>query len=515
MIYVIHNHTKVVKVVNKTKESFEFDAHLSIPETMLALAQAYPDETIVWCHKDLEENINTAEIPSILHHKQMMVSYNPFQTNFFGERIGYVDASLFVNINKEVTFPTWQMSGLIGATSSSVLLQVKSSFYKNTQLDYFLSSVAKSYMPLSLFCYSVPKLLIPLDYKKEKQVKATKRQLFKFVKEHYKFQWVFFLLLNTWLYEKKVMFLSALPAFFSGKQQRGLEPMSIPVESSRKVIKEGTIDVIIPTIGRKDYLFDVLQDLKQQTVIPSKVIIVEQNPDPASNSELDYLNTETWPFQIDHTFTHTTGACNARNLALSKVTSEWVFMNDDDNRFAPDLIERAFAKIKQYGTKVATTCYMQPGEAKVFNYNFQTSFFGSGNSFVKAELLSKVKYNMALEFGYGEDTEYGHQLRSIGEDVIYFEDLNIDHLKAPRGGFRTKFVHPWENDLILPKPSPTVMYVAQRFNTKQQLNSYKTTLAIKFYKDQPIKNIVKYIRNFNKRWEASKLWANQLEKKSV
>jgi GT2 family glycosyltransferase len=40
---------------------------------------------------------------------------------------------------------------------------------------------------------------------------------------------------------------------------------------------------------------------------------------------------------------------------------------------------------------------------------------------------------MALEFGYGEDTDFGMQLRNKGFDVIYFPDLKITHLKAPMG----------------------------------------------------------------------------------
>jgi hypothetical protein len=54
------------------------------------------------------------------------------------------------------------------------------------------------------------------------------------------------------------------------------------------------------------------------------------------------LINQTWPFNIRHKFTHQTGACNARNLALSHVESEWVFFNDDDNKFSCDLIEIFF-----------------------------------------------------------------------------------------------------------------------------------------------------------------------------
>jgi hypothetical protein len=65
--------------------------------------------------------------------------------------------------------------------------------------------------------------------------------------------------------------------------------------------------------------------LAKQTHFAFKRIIVEQNPDKESVSELDYLKNQTWPFIIKHSFTHQAGACNARNLALNQLESEWVF----------------------------------------------------------------------------------------------------------------------------------------------------------------------------------------------
>jgi GT2 family glycosyltransferase len=49
------------------------------------------------------------------------------------------------------------------------------------------------------------------------------------------------------------------------------------VKSSLAVVGNKSIDVIIPTIGRKQYLYAVLQDCAQ-THLPVNVIIVEQNP---------------------------------------------------------------------------------------------------------------------------------------------------------------------------------------------------------------------------------------------
>jgi hypothetical protein len=90
----------------------------------------------------------------------------------------------------------------------------------------------------------------------------------------------------------------------------------------------------------------------------------------------------------------------------------------------------------------------------------------------------------------------------------------ILHLKAPIGGFRTKPVLQWHNDNVQPKPSPTVMLYQILNNSPVQTNSYKTTLFFKYYKLQKIKNPVRYYRIFQKQWERSVFWANELKKQS-
>jgi GT2 family glycosyltransferase len=91
---------------------------------------------------------------------------------------------------------------------------------------------------------------------------------------------------------------------------------------------------------------------------------------------LDYVHNENWPFNIEHTFTHQAGACNARNLALDQVESEWVFLNDDDNRFESDFIEKTFENIKIYGAKCVTNSYLQPHEKLIDTRVNQSSIFG-------------------------------------------------------------------------------------------------------------------------------------------
>jgi GT2 family glycosyltransferase len=225
------------------------------------------------------------------------------------------------------------------------------------------------------------------------------------------------------------------------------------------------------------------------------------------------LTKEKWPFEIQHIFIHQAGACNARNLALKQTQSEWVFLADDDNRFEATLLSDIFEKIKQYGNPVVTTSYPQKSESKKYQKVIQWPTFGAGNSFVRRDLLDEVRFNPAFEFGYGEDGDFGMQLRNLGYDVLYLPEPEILHLKAPVGGFRTQPVLRWHNDSIQPKPSPTIMLYQILHNTKAQTNSYKTILFFKYYKFQKIKNPMHYYNHFQKQWERSVFWANALNKK--
>ncbi|MBK5208331.1 MAG: glycosyltransferase [Flavobacteriaceae bacterium] len=512
MIIIYHHKNKVIDISNVDLNTINKANTLPIVEFLFELAKDYPEEVLVWCHIHIKEHLNISEIERLFHHKRLVFSYNPFDTQFIDKRIGYVDESPFLNVNSNVTYPTWQMSGLVGGMYGATLLASKNELIHDKDFDYFLCSLAKLGMPKGLFCYSEPRLL------KQKVVcdtqKASLFTLFRFVKQHYKTRWVFLLGLNLMLYEKKFPLLPLLfSLFYRNRSNNNLNIGAIKVQSSRKVVDKGTIDVIIPTIGRKGYLYEVLCDLRNQAHLPATVIIVEQNPGLDSVSELEYLTNEPWPFVLKHTFTHQAGACNARNVALEQVESEWVFLADDDIRIETNFFQKALDGLTKFGIKAASLSCLQKDEKQAHTNIFQWGSFGSGCSMVVAERLKQCKFNMGYEFGFGEDGDFGMQLRNQGHDVLYFPEPQILHLKAPMGGFRTKPALAWQSDPVQPKPSPTVMLYQILHNTEEQLLGYKTILFFKYYKHQTVKNPISYFINFRKQWKRSVFWANELNKK--
>lgn len=514
MIIVYHHKNKVVDSSNVDLAAIYKTNTLSVVECLFALAKDHPKEILVWCDIRFKEHINTSEIETLLHHKRLLLSYNPSDSNFIDKRMGYVEESPFVNINKTVTYPTWQMSGLVGAIFGATLLALKKEVAHDKEFDYFLCSLAKLGMPKGLLCYSEPRLLKQSGIESELP-KGSMFTLFRFVKQHYKTRWVFLLFGNIVFYERKFPVLPFLfSLFYRNRSNNHINLEDLKVQSSNKVVEKGTIDVIIPTIGRKAYLYNVLCDLRNQTHLPVNVIVVEQNPLLNSVSELDYVTNENWPFAIKHTFTHQAGACNARNLALGQVESEWVFLADDDIRIETNFFQRGLEDFTKFGVKAVSLGCLQKGEKPFFNYIFQWGSFGSGCSIVFADSLKQCTFYVGFEFGYGEDADFGRQLRNQGTDVLYLPEPQILHLKAPMGGFRTKPVLAWQSDAMQPKPSPTVMLYQILHQTKEQILGYKTVLFFKYYKHQKIKNPVHYFVNFRKQWARSVYWANVLKDKS-
>lgn len=513
MIIVYHLNHKIAEVVTSENQIINFDSSDSVASGIHQLAVLFPTKKIVWCHLDFKQNLNLETVNTVFHHNKMLLSYCPKQADYFYGNIGYADESPYIKINKEVTFSTWQMSSMLGVVHAETILALKIEIPFDQDFDYFLCSLAKLIMPLGVECFSEPSLLKNIGNQPLK--KSNNYTLFRFVKQHYKTRWVFLLLFNFIIYERKFPVLPFLVSFFfKRRSNKNIHLEGIEVQSSRKVVNTKSIDVIIPTIGRKDFLKIFLKDLSIQTHLPKTVIIVEQNPEKGSESDLDYLQNETWPFEIKHFFIQQSGACNARNLALKGINSEWVFFADDDIRIEHTFLENALEKCAIFGSKIVSFSCLQKGQDKIYNSVFQWVTFGSGCSLVFSECLKDCSFKMGYEFGYGEDGDFGMQLRNKGYDILYLPEPEILHLKAPIGGFRTKPQLQWENESIPPKPSPTIFLYFSLHYTKQQILGYKTILFTKNYNFKLFENPISYCNRMNKQWKVSEFWANKLKRQN-
>lgn len=455
-----------------------------------------PEEPILVIKSHVDASAFIASIGDKPSKRAFISNYNSFNSG-----IGYVEDSPYIKISNKVKYPTWIKGTNAFYIHASVVNEISTQLSASGNLLYWLNSIGKLIQPKGVFCYQLPLL--------EQEEYLSDSDLYRFVKQHYKRRWTFFLLFCHLIYEKKLPFYAFAKAQFYTKRSLYIEQATLN-ESGIKREENFDYEVIIPTLGRPDYLYDVLKDFCSQTILPSRMIIIEQNAELAATSQLPYLKEESWPFEITHMFIYQTGACNARNIAICLTQADWVLLFDDDNRFPNNLMHKVAAALQVSGSKALNLAYVQKDDIENQKGYFQWAYFGSGSSIVHRDILSQCKFDLALEHGYGEDADYGMQIRNAGYDIIYAPEIQVRHLKAPTGGFRSKFDFPWHDAPIQPKPSPQVMYFRIKCYSNQQLLGYKIVLALKLFLHSKFINPWRFYKKFRKQWESSKLYAKQL-----
>lgn len=233
------------------------------------------------------------------------------------------------------------------------------------------------------------------------------------------------------------------------------------------------VDVVIPTLGRRALLLDVLDDLGRQTLLPRHVVVVEQTGGSPVGLPLE---PNRWPFSFEHVVIEPLGAGNARNEGIVRGEAEWVLLLDDDERFAPDMLERLWGRVQASHADVITA-RLDRADAEEPSGGPTVSMwpgFGSGCALLHRSLLEEVGgFDRRLDGGFGEDTELGVRLRRAGAMVVLATDPPVTHLKATTGGMRAPFPHPWRSDPVRPRPSPTVLLARRTFETPAMAAGYR------------------------------------------
>lgn len=507
MIKIIHKDNLIEEVIIHNK-AFEEYKGLYVVEVFIRICSSYPNEKIIWVNNAIKNFINYSAIENL--------KFNNFSIHFFSANkklylhrwIGYVDQISLFKINYQKLFQTWAISSDIGIVKGELINEIcKKIEFSEENFDLFLNTIGFNLKMNSVFFYSNPELLLE-NYTANFTNECTENEVISYIKKNFDFKWYLILFLNVLIYERRFLIFPFFRNLFKHKTKITKYKFNF-FKLNQIDIPKLTIDVIIPSIGREKELYGVFDCLRNQTYLPNQVVLVEQNPIQNTESNLNWIKDEKWPFHIEHIYINQTGVCNARNIALSKVKSEWVFMCDDDNIFENTLLQNVLSLIEKYNFSSVSLAYPQKNETVDYKFVHQTTIYGSGNSFIPSSVIKNCYFDKNYEFCYGEDFDYGMQLRNQGLDVVYLPEPIIIHLKAPMGGYRIKPVLPWSNDAIAPNPSPTILLNFLKYKTKEQLLSYKTL----YFYNKLVKSKLKFYSTFKKvklQWRASEIWAKRL-----
>lgn len=481
------------------------------PHDLVLAATSYPDAWIAWYDSRLEPWLAHPDSwPSLARHRLQILHLGCFQrTDLLTGSLGFVDfdAPGLLPGPAGGRFGTPLVSPAAGLIHASAILALEPDV-RWTGLAGFLLDLGLRGVRHGLIPRSEPGLLrgpVPEEVWESLRPALPESDLVRLVRRVYGRKWVGFWLLARLLFDGRLPVLPVLrgwlapaPGPVDGSALSDLHP-PLPAEV------EATVDVLIPTLGRPGPLQDVLDDLGRQSHPPRRVIVVDQGgstPEPVG----------AWPFDLVFLSLPAPGACQARNAGLHEVRSDWVMMLDDDVRLRPGLIAYLLRVALAYDVEAVNAAVHLPGGTVSGSpLPFPWPAFASGASLVSSRVLAKVDgFDVCFEGGYGEDYEFGLRLRLAGAEILYAPGEPVLHLKAPVGGFRTRMKLPWSEDLVPPRPAPTVLYSRRKHHTEPMRNGYRLYYALRRLSRVPLLSRFREARDLSRQWKRAVWWADRI-----
>lgn len=198
-----------------------------------------------------------------------------------------------------------------------------------------------------------------------------------------------------------------------------------------------SVSILIPTLDRYPHLFNLLDQLREQTIRPLEIIVVDQTerngrdkgwPDRFADLPLRVL----WRDQA--------GQCSSRNAGLDLVQGDAVLFLDDDDEVQPDLIARHLSFLERFGVDGSCGVAEEVGAGALpvdFTLIRDSDVFPTNNSLLKtAALRGSGLFDLAFERGERADHDLGMRLYLSGAQLALNPTAVVVHLHAPRGGLR-------------------------------------------------------------------------------
>lgn len=278
-----------------------------------------------------------------------------------------------------------------------------------------------------------------------------------------------------------------------------------------------TVDVVIPTLDRRRFLIDVLDDLALQTLRPQRVVVVEQRPAQYPHDLGRELQKRSDLFELVYLRTEMVGASRARNLGISQTRAHYIALLDDDVRLPRNLLAKMVAEIRRYGAAAVNAKVLAPDEVPRLDPGRARpcAGVGSGRAIIEQSALARVGgFDERIE-GWGEDFELGLRLHLHGYAVVETERCHLIHLKAGSGGLRSSWrsrdLEPWTSDRLGPKPSPWITYRWKRWMTPSMLRGtavHHFLSSVRQHRLFPVS--IALLPVVWLRWRRSLAWADKL-----
>lgn len=149
-----------------------------------------------------------------------------------------------------------------------------------------------------------------------------------------------------------------------------------------KVIRKGTISVVIPTYNRAQVLCRAIESALDQTLPPDEVVVIDDGSTDRTEQIIERLRT-----RICYVRQENAGASAARNRGVRESRGEWIAFLDSDDFWAEEYLQRMREAI------VATA-----GRAQVyFSDSLSISELPLTSHWVRCNFAARAPYELCLE----------------------------------------------------------------------------------------------------------------------
>jgi len=194
------------------------------------------------------------------------------------------------------------------------------------------------------------------------------------------------------------------------------------------------ITFYIPTLNAESTIEKSLKSVKNQTIKPKRIFIVDSGSTDETLDIVRKLNVEILNKKSNN-------LAHGRNLAISNTKTEYVASIDADVVLEKDWLENIMKNfyddvagvggilieknhkrlIDRWRTNHLRQCW---GDIKIINPDF---LFGS-NTVFKTKLLKGINYNETYKTNY-EDVDISMRLKKKGHNLVYEANAECFHLK--------------------------------------------------------------------------------------
>jgi GT2 family glycosyltransferase len=218
--------------------------------------------------------------------------------------------------------------------------------------------------------------------------------------------------------------------------------------------KPETVSVVICTLNREEPMIHVLELLKDQTISPFEILVIDQSRDHQPDT-WNYLRENQDRVRLITLSSPSTTA--ARNRARKEAKGDLILFLDDDVLFYPDLIQQHLQNYKDSTLGAVNGKVLYDGSeendlpwaARItrsgkYLRNFTTNhrcliptLYGCNMS-VRLEVLQEVgEFDLNYWGNFlWEEVDYALQIRKHGRQILYDPEAVVFHVMARKGGSR-------------------------------------------------------------------------------